>query len=300
LKKDKTPFLLKFVRWFFPLLEKTVPYLAHQYFLKIFFTPLKYKTPEKEQEWEDKSQMFSVLANGKRIQCYSWGKGPVIILIHGWAGRATQFRKFILAFTELGYRVVGFDGPAHGKSEGTKTNIDEFYEALKSIYKVTGEPVAIICHSFGGSAALFAAKEGLAVRKLINIASPTIGDEIINTYLRAINGSKSTGEFFKKYVQKQTGKSFDDYTSLNFIRHIKQDVSLLLVHDEDDKEVYLKHAEALKAVYPSAQLLKTKGLGHTRILKDDNVVVKCVTFVREGRLLEKFQDPNSKYQDPNG
>lgn len=284
MKKDKTPFLLKFVRWFFPLLEKTLPFLAHRYFIKIFFTPLKYKTPEKELEWENKSQKFSVLASGKRIQCYGWGKGPVILLIHGWAGRATQFRKFIEAFTELGYRVVGFDGPAHGKSEGKKTNIDEFYEALKSIYKVTGEPVAIICHSFGGSAALFSAKEGLAVRKLINIASPTIGDEIINTYLRAINGSKSTGDYFKRYVMQQTGKTFDDYTSLNFIRNIKHEIALLLVHDEDDKEVYLKHAQTLKEVYPAAQLLVTKGLGHTRILKDDRVIANCVTFVREGRL----------------
>lgn len=284
MKKDKTPFLLKFVQWFFPILEKTIPYLAHQYFIKIFFTPLKYKTPEKELIWENKSQKFSVMAMGKRIQCYSWGKGPVIVLIHGWAGRATQFRKFIEAFTELGYRVVGFDGPAHGKSEGKKTNIDEFYEALRSIYKVTGEPVAIICHSFGGSAALFSAKQGLTIRKLINIASPTIGDEIINTYLRAINGSKSTGDFFKSYVMKKTGKTFDDYTSLSFIRDIKQEISLLLVHDEDDKEVYLKHALELQKVYPAAKLVVTKGLGHTRILKDDAVVANCVTFVREGRL----------------
>ena len=249
MKKDQTPLILKFVRWFFPLLEKTVPYLAHQYFIKIFFTPLKYKTPEKELVWEEKAQKFSVLASGKRIQCYSWGRGPVILLIHGWAGRCTQFRKFIEAFTELGYRVVGFDGPAHGKSEGKKTSIDEFYEALKSIYKVTGDPVAVICHSFGGSAALFSAKQGLPVKKLINIASPTIGDEIINTYLRTINASPSTGEYFKKYVTRKTGKTFDDYTSLSFIKHIKQDLSLLLVHDENDTEVYLSHAEALKAIY---------------------------------------------------
>jgi pimeloyl-ACP methyl ester carboxylesterase len=295
MKNDKTPFLLKFVRWFFPLLEKTVPFLAHRYFIKIFFTPLNYKTPEKELVWEEKSQKFSVLASGKRIQCYSWGKGPVILLIHGWAGRATQFRKFIEVFTELGYRVVGFDGPAHGRSEGKETNIDDFYEALRSIYKVTGEPLALICHSFGGTAALFSAKEGLAVRKLINIASPTIGDEIINTYLRAINGSKPTGDFFKNYVMKKTGKTFDDYTSLSFIKDIKQDISLLLVHDENDSEVYLKHALALKELYPSAKLLVTKDLGHTRILRDEEVIANCVTFVREGRLKgEANVDPTAK------
>jgi pimeloyl-ACP methyl ester carboxylesterase len=204
--------------------------------------------------------------------------------MHGWAGRATQFRKFIPVLNKEGFRVVGFDGPAHGQSEGTKTNIIEFEEAFKNLYAKVGEPAAIMAHSFGGGAVLYAAVNGLRVKKLINIASPTIGDEIINTYLRAINGSASTGEFFKSYMLRKYGKAFDEYTSSHLILKVKQDFELLLVHDEDDKEVGMEHPRELKRVYPKAKLYFTKGLGHTRILKDENVIKECVTFIKTGRL----------------
>jgi pimeloyl-ACP methyl ester carboxylesterase len=125
--------------------------------------------------------------------------------VHGWAGRGTQFRRFVKPFNAAGYKVVAFDGPAHGKSEGKSTSLLEFEQALIAIYKSIGEPVAIIAHSFGGAATLFAASHGLSVPKLINIASPTIGDDIINTYLLAINGSQSTAKFFKSYVLKTQG-----------------------------------------------------------------------------------------------
>jgi pimeloyl-ACP methyl ester carboxylesterase len=284
LKKDKTPPLLKIIRWVFPRVEKVAPFLAHRYFIKVFFTPLRYPVPDKEKAMAGEADLFTVHAAGKKIQCYSWGKGPVVLLVHGWAGRATQFRKFIEALTAAGYRTVGFDGPAHGRSEGKETNIIEFEEALKKIYEITGEPQAIIAHSFGGGAVLFAAMNGLPVKKLINIASPTIGDEIIKTYLKAINGSPATGEFFKSYMLRRFGKNFNEYTSLHVIRHLGQETDLLLVHDENDKEVTLNHAQELKKAYPRARLLITKELGHTRILKDEAVIRDCVTFIHDGRL----------------
>ena len=195
-KKYKTPLLLKIVRWAFPKLERLAPRLAHLYFVRLFFTPLRYSVPEKERKAETFATKFSVEVAGKKVQCYTWGTGKPVLLIHGWAGRATQFRRFIKPLNAAGYSVVGFDGPAHGNSEGRKTSVQEFYEVVCKICEKTGQPVAIIAHSFGGGVALYSAMHGLSFPKLINIASPTIGDEIINTYLRAIGGSASTGEYF--------------------------------------------------------------------------------------------------------
>lgn len=283
MKNDKTPFLLKFVRWFFPKLERFAPPLAHQYFIKIFFTPLRYPIPEKEREILQQASQFEVVASDKKIQCYSWGEGPIVLLVHGWAGRATQFRKFIPVLNRAGYKAVAFDGPAHGNSAGKSTTILEFEEALKKVYEKVGEPVAIIAHSFGGGAVLFAAMNGLPVKKLINIASPTIGDEIINTYLRTINGSSKTGDFFRSYMLKNFGKSFDEFTATHFIKNIKQDIKLLLVHDEDDRDVSIDQAHALLKLYPQGRIYQTKGLGHTRILRDEKVIETCVTFVNDSR-----------------
>ncbi len=280
-KRDKTPLPLKIVRWLYPKVERVIPILAHRYFLRLFFTPLRYGVPEKEKKAETFAEKFTLDVADKKIQCSSWGKGKPVLLVHGWAGRATQFRRFVKPLTAAGYQVVGFDGPAHGNSSGSRTTILEFEETLKVMYKKVGEPTAIIAHSFGGGAVLFAAINGLKIHKLINIASPTIGDEIIHTYLKAINGSMATKDFFKNFMVKEYGKSFDEFTALHFIRHLPEPINLLLVHDQNDKEVNLSHAEALVKVYPSARLIKTKGLGHTRILKDNNVIRQCVTFIRE-------------------
>ncbi len=284
MKKDKTPLPLRIVRWLYPRVESVFPALAHRYFIRIFFTPLRYQVPEKEKQLAASATLFSITVSGRRIQCYAWGQGPLVLLVHGWAGRGTQFRKIIEVLSREGFRVVSFDGPAHGKSDGTRTNILEFVEVMREMYRNIGEPEAIIAHSFGGSVALAAAAHGLRVKKLINIASPTIGDEIINTYLRAINGSQGSGDFFRSYIVRQYGKSFDEFTSLHFIHQLTQDIDLLLIHDENDEEVILKHALDLKRAYPEAQLMVTKGLGHTRILHDEAVVKSCVTFVRNGRL----------------
>lgn len=256
------------------------PLLAHRFFITIFFTPLNYPVPEKEKVLQDEAEKFSLDVAGKRIQCYAWGAGPVVLLVHGWAGRATQFRKIIYALVRRNYRVVGFDGPAHGHSSGRSTNIQEFEEALIRIYEKVGAPEAIIAHSFGGGAVLYAAMNGLPVKKLINIASPTIGDEIIHTYLKTIKGSPGTGEFFKSYILEKTGKPFEAYTGLYFIARITQEIDLLLVHDENDEEVPLRHALELMKHYPRAILYKTQGLGHTRILKDEEVIKRCVSFIR--------------------
>jgi predicted alpha/beta hydrolase family esterase len=284
LKKIKTPFLLRFIRWLFPKLEKIAPLLADRLFVKIFFTPLQYPIPEKEKSVLDDADRFTVKSSSKIIQCYRWGSGPIILLVHGWAGRPTQFRKFIETLTANRFQVVGFDGPAHGMSDGRTTNIKEFNTALLEIVKVAGTPEAIITHSFGGAAVLYALTQGLTVDKLINIATPTIGDEIIKTYLRAINGSWKTGEKFKSYVLKTEGQPFDSFTALNLIRRIERPPRILLIHDEDDEDVYISHAEAFCRIFPEAKLYRTKGLGHTRILKDDGAISESVTFIRELRL----------------
>lgn len=279
-QKDKTPFMLKVVRSVFPVLERVAPFLAHRYFVRIFYTPLRYPTPDKERKAETFAKKFNVTAAGKKVQCYAWGEtGPYVLFVHGWAGRTTQFRRFIKPLMAAGFRVVGFDGPAHGNSEGKKTSIVEFEEVFQKIAGLHGNPHAVIAHSFGGVAALFSVMRGWPVKKLINIASPTIADEVIRTYLNAVHGSSKTGAFFKSYVLKKEGRPFEEYSSLYFVKHLPSPIDLLLIHDEHDKEVDIKNAEALLAVYPNANLIRTQKLGHTRILRDDAVIRRCVTFI---------------------
>lgn len=280
-KKTKTPLALRVIPAIFPWLEKLTPALANRFFAHLFFTPIEYPTPEKEKKAERFAEKFMILADGKQIQCYQWGNGSkTILVVHGWAGRATQFRRFVKPFLKEGFQIIGFDGPAHGKSDGRSTDVIEFKNTIKAIATRYENITGILAHSFGGIASLSAVAEGLSVNALVNIASPTLAGEIINTYLKALGGSVRTGEEFQKFVIRKYGQPFEDFSSLNFIKQVPKDFNLLLVHDEHDHEVSMKHPEELLKIFPQAKLLKTTGLGHTRILRDENVIREVVTFIK--------------------
>jgi esterase/lipase len=277
-KKSKTPLTLEIIQWLFPKVEWLSQALAARWFQYLFFTPFRYNAPEKEVEVARQAKKYFIKVDGKDIQVYAWGKGPAVLMIHGWAGRGTQFRKFIEPFNQAGLRVVAIDGPAHGRSEGRRTEIMGFAKAIRQVFE-REKAVAIIAHSFGGVASLYAIAHGMNNKVQINIASPTIGDEIIKTFLHALNASVSIGERFKKYVVKKTGKQFNDFSALEIVKHIASDTHLLLVHDEDDAEVTIEHPRMLQKSFPQAILFETKKLGHNRILKEDTVINRCVTFV---------------------
>ncbi len=69
-RKNKTPFMLRAIQWFFPKLEAIAPSLAHKYFIHLFYTPLRYPLPQKEKEFLATASMFQINAQGKRVQCY--------------------------------------------------------------------------------------------------------------------------------------------------------------------------------------------------------------------------------------
>lgn len=280
-KKNNVPWLLRVVRTAFPILEKVAPFIADRIFRLVFYVPLRYPAPEREQEIAREGTVFSLQVGDKTIRGRQWGNPthPYVLLVHGWAGRATQFRKFIPELLAKGFFVVGPDGPAHGQSDGRATSIPEFHEMFQAVYRKFGEPKGIITHSFGGAAMLYAAMNGLPVRKLVNIASPSIGDEILKTFLRAINGSWTSAERFKRFVIQKTGKTFDEFTALHAVKHLPSPVALLVINDEDDTDVVFRSAEELVKAYPTARLYRTKGLGHNRILKDEAVIAESIGFI---------------------
>lgn len=279
--RNNVPFLLRVVRSAFPVLERIAPFASDRIFRLVFYVPLRYPVPEKEREIDQEAETFTLVVNGKKVFGRRWGDAtkPYVLLVHGWAGRATQFRKFIPALLQRGYCVIGPDGPAHGRSEGRATSIPEFDEMFRAIFKTFGEPAGIITHSFGGAAMLYSAMNGLPVRKLVNIASPSIGDEILKTFLRAINGSWRSAERFKQYVLRKTGKPFDEFTALHAVQHLPKPIDLMVINDTEDKDVVFRSAEELIKVYPTARLYRTTGLGHTRILRDEQVIARAVDFL---------------------
>jgi pimeloyl-ACP methyl ester carboxylesterase len=279
--KNKTPIAIRVVAWLFPKLERIAPSLANRYFIHIFFTPFHYQEPEKEKEFIKSAKKFEVQLMNKRVQCYRWGDvGPKVMLVHGWAGRTGQFRALIPALVNAGFQAIAFDGPAHGRSEGKQTNLMEFADVIRHLLGMEGTFVGVIGHSFGGIAALYAIAHGNHIPKLITISSPTLPAQVISNFRHAINASENVGTAIDAWLQKKYNKSFEEFSGIHAVKMLPAPLDFLLVQDENDPEVGPENATELKKVYPPLKVHITKGLGHTRILRDETVIFRCIQFLK--------------------
>lgn len=265
--------------WLFPILEKFLPFVAHRLFVHIFFTPARYPLPEKEQPFVRSAVKTSINFRNRKVQVYQWGSGRPVLMMHGWMGRATQFRKFIPELNAAGFSIVSFDAPAHGKSEGVKSHLMYFVEVAHLLMKKY-DFEAVIGHSLGGVAGLHLLKENTGSKKLVMIGSPTIADDIIGEFIRRLKASWISGEYFKEYIKKSFGIPFEHFSASHVIKQV-EGLPIYLIYDADDIEVPLKHGEALKKLYPAAEIHVTEGLGHTRILRDDEVIERTLSFIKQ-------------------
>lgn len=275
----KYPLPIRIVQFGFPILEKLMPPLAHWLGVKIFTSPFRFKYPKREIEFLEKAQHFQFQAEGKSLQAYKWGQGPAVVLMHGWMGRATQWRILAEILLDKGCSVWAFDAYGHGRSPGNYSNVVHFSSGLIAFLKEIGhEPLAVVGHSLGAASIFSAMARGQKFKKVVSISQPTIAEDILNDFRARINASKALNQAIRKAVKKQTGDDFIEYTTEFNVRYAL-DIPYLIVHDRQDNEASLGQSEFLNAKLHNSKLLVTEGLGHFKILKDRKLMEKISEFV---------------------
>src|SRR5512145_2489427 len=114
--------------------------------------------------------------NGRHIVMWRWGSrdAPAVLLAHGWGGNAAQMRPFAFPLLEAGHRVIAYDQPAHGVSEGRLTGLPDFADVLGAVAAYHGGIHAVIAHSLGGAAAALSLSWGrVAFHKIVLVAPPS-------------------------------------------------------------------------------------------------------------------------------
>lgn len=278
-KSSRTPLLMRAIRWGFPKLETLAPSLANRWFVKLFFTPMGGPVPPVELQKRQDAASFELTVAGKTVRAYAWGSGPVVLLVHGWAGRSTQFLHFINPLVQAGHTVLAFDAPAHGLSTGKMTNLLEFRDAILAIERLHGPVIAVVAHSLGGAASLLAIQHGLQPQKVVLIAMPAIGDDILREFAQRVKASAKATRYLNQWTEANLDQPFDAFSAMQTGQHLSKKTEVLLIHDEHDRVVPIRHAERFRQTYPQSTLIRTSGLGHTRILKEEAIIRQTLAFI---------------------
>lgn len=264
------------------LFEAIQPNLATKFAAKLFTTPIKHKIPKREFQMDKESvqEKIFVPSINKEIVVYHYGKADKrILLVHGWSGRGTQLVKIADELISLGYKIISFDAPAHGKSKGNSTIMVEFIASILELEKQFGPFEFAIGHSLGGMSILNAIREKLKVKKAVIIGSGDIIQDIIDDFIKKLKLKPEIGIKLRDHFEEKYEAKMNYYSASNAAKEVS--VPILIIHDENDEDVNVKASYNIKENLKISELMITKNLGHRKILGNTEVIKRIVEFIKE-------------------
>ncbi len=291
LAKKRVPPSLRFIRFVYNTAGRLFPQYFGQLAYQQWFTTIRFKTPDYEQEALQTAKQESIEVNGLAISVYIWQPehiAPIatVLFIHGWSGRGTQIVNYIEPLTAMGYRVLSFDAPAHGKTAGKQTSMLEYIDVVFALKQHYGRFDAAITHSLGGMVLAFVMANGLSVKRAVCICPPKNFQMLTDNLQQVLALPDSVMKAFNRKSYASHGQvTRDAVNTLNNVKHLS--CKSLLIHDKDDNETDWHSSEEIASVWPGAQFIKTRGLGHRRIIHDKQVIQKTTDFLHPERLQDK-------------
>ncbi len=265
-------------RSFGPIAPRQMGRLAY----RLWFTPRRIPRPDREKSiLQIQHEQYKVMGHGNEVLVRAWGKGPTVLMVHGWEGRGTQFSHFIESLLGQGMRVAVFDMPGHGDSDGKQTDLVEIEKVISQIELREGDLHAVVSHSFGGVAAAFAFRKGLQASRAVFINPPSrfktmlhffqnelaIPDRVMTEMMECIEDRfPEMGSLLWEMVDTAGNAAAFQFPGL-------------VIHDEDDPIVPVNQGRMVAEAWANSKMYLTRGLGHHRILRDPEVVKRVAEFV---------------------
>ena len=208
----------------------------------------------------------------------TWGDaGPIVLCLHGWRGRPTQFRPLGNALLAHGFRTISIDAPGHGRSQGEHATPRLFGELLIDVERIVGPTHTAVGHSFGGAAIGAALALGYRPGRIVLASSPTHVSRMPFAIAKMAGLPKRAFPAFARLLEKNAGRPIEELDLVT--TGPRCGIPGLLLHDRTDAVIPYREAEALMAVWPALKVMTTEGILHRDIIGVPEVVQAVVRFI---------------------
>ena len=245
-----------------------------------FFSPGKYEVKSSDQAVLERGTSFRIPFECGELAVTTWGDGPSILLMHGWGGARAQMTGFVDPLLAAGYRVVAYDQPAHGESDGKITNLLEIAPTMDLIAQQQGNFHAIIAHSFGTlitSYALVNRNFPPPARLVYFGAFNQLLDSLPRfQVLAGLSDEIIAG--FREMLYENFGRDVLDSIT-NEILAPQISIPGLIFHDTSDNVTPVEDSQAIAKVWKHAKFIETEGLGHRGALQSKSIHEQVVKFL---------------------
>lgn len=222
----------------------------------------------------------SVISGRPHLVAYERGRGPVVLFVHGWGGRGAHLALLASAAAERGFRAVLFDAAGHGESGGNRIGFDCFAQSAARAAKSIGLSIhCIVGHSAGGLSVMAkSAAPQLQAKGYVCIAAPLYPYVPLDRLREELGASENVLERCKPFYASQLDMTWEALRE-GAAYWPSPRARLSLVYDRDDKQVRSQDGTTIRQLWPGADLLVTTGLGHQRLLWDQQVIDHVVQFI---------------------
>lgn len=249
---------------------------------RMFFSPSRYEVKPAEQEIIEWGHGYRIPFEAGDLAVTSWGSsGPAVLLMHGWGGARAQMTGFVDPLLFAGFRVVAFDQPGHGESDGKTTNLLKIAPSLDAIAQHEGPFHGVLAHSFGTLITSYALVERNfppPVRLVYFGAFNRLMDSLPRFQVLA-NLSDEIMEGFRGMLNEEFGQGvLEAITNESLAPRIH--IPVLMFHDVDDNVTPVHDSRAIAEVWKQVQFIETEGLGHRGALQSKQIHEKVVEFLK--------------------
>jgi len=247
-----------------------------------FFGPAKYEVKSADEAILARGNNYRLPFEGGELAVTTWGEsGPTVLLMHGWGGARAQMTGFVEPLLAAGYRVVAYDQPAHGESDGRMTNVLEIAPTMDLVMQREGKFDAIIAHSFGTIVTSYSLvkRNFPAPSKLVYLGSFNRLWDAIPRFQVLANLPDELIDGLRDMIIENFGEGvLDAIVNEEFVKQIR--IPALMFHDRSDNVTPVEDSRAIANAWSEAQYIETNGLGHRGALQSAEVHEKVIQFLK--------------------
>jgi pimeloyl-ACP methyl ester carboxylesterase len=246
-----------------------------------FFSPARYEVKTADREIIDWGNNYRLPFEGGELAVTTWGtNGPAVLLMHGWGGARAQMTGLVDPLLFAGYRIVAYDQPAHGESDGTSTNLLEIAPTLELLAEQEGPFQAVIAHSFGTLITSYA-----LVKRNFPPPAQLVYFGAFNRLLDSLPRFQVLAQLpdeimdgFRATLYENFGRELlESITNETLAPQI--DVPALMFHDTADNVTPIEDSRAVAHAWKQAHLIETSGLGHRGALQSKDIHDQVLQFL---------------------
>jgi pimeloyl-ACP methyl ester carboxylesterase len=276
---------LQYLRTKFKTINSLSPQKSARLAFSLFCTPYpKYKKRKLTALFHAATPLSVPFNNSITLRGFEWQptqpNGQSVLIMHGYASFSFKFEQYITPLLKNGFKVICFDAPGHGISDGKYINALLYKQAIEKIIDTIGPINHFIGHSLGGLTAALIAENmpNPTSHKFVLIAPATKTTTTFENFFQMMHFNDAQKASFLDELRHFTEKPISYFEADRAISEYKGPV--LWVHDQNDTICPYSDIVHFKNIAPNnIKYLITNNLGHNQIYKTQSIIDQIVAFI---------------------